>query len=134
MVINQKNKDHILEHTLKKIRGFIMKVKLTRGGVCYELKNTPFKETFIYGDNKITFHFSSQYNLDSFLKRLKKNREKINESLSNRFNIYIEFNVLSDIKLYESIEKRGFLITDSNESYLCLNTIKLSGVIKTTKN
>lgn len=111
-----------------------MEVKLTRGGVCYELEYTPFTSKVIYQDKVLTFHFSSQYNLDKFEEKVEENRDKINYSLSNRFNMFIELNELCDIKLYETIEKRGFLIVNSDDRYLCLNTIKLSGVNLTQKS
>ena len=86
-----------------------MSVKLSRGGVSFDFENTPFKKKVNYASNNyIIYCFSSQLYLRKFEERLKENREKINGSLSNRFGFEIQNDVLCDIKLYSSIEKRGF--------------------------
>ena len=104
-----------------------MSAKLTRGGVTYDLGVSPFTHTETYKNGyDLTFMFSSEFNKDRFLERMKENREKINSSLTKRFNMNIEFSVLADVKLYSTVEKRGFHIK-SNESITCLNTIELSG-------
>lgn len=107
---------------------------LTRAGVCYNLEVTPYKETINYNNELITFNFSSEYNQNNFINKLKANRDKVNNSLSKRFNLIIEVDLLADIKLYQSIEKRGFLLAKESETVNCLNTIKLDGLMMTTKN
>lgn len=109
-------------------------VKLTRGGVIYDLKLSPFKHDVKYGDEGYTYYFSSELNRKKFIARLEDHRDKVNTSLSNRFNIYLELNLIADIKLYENIEKRGFLIANTKESYECLSTIRLSGLNKINKS
>lgn len=108
---------------------------LTRAGVCYDLEKTPYKESLIYNkENVITFKFSSEYNQNNFVNKLKANREKINNSLTKRFNLSVEVDLLADIKLYQSIEKRGFLLAIESENVTCLNTIKLNGLMMTPNN
>lgn len=85
-------------------------VKLTRNGVCYDLRNTPYTHTVQYHDYKIVFHFSSELNRKRFEERILDNRQTINNSLTNRFNLTIKLNKLSDIDLYTKVEKRGFYI------------------------
>lgn len=104
-----------------------MSVKLTRGGVTYNLEASPYYYTVSYEDSTtITYMFSSDFYKKKFIDKIEENRETINLSLTKRFGIDINFSKLCDIKLYSLIEKRGFLIK-TNESIKCLNTIKLSG-------
>jgi len=104
---------------------------MTRGGVEYNLNISPYRYTT---DNGTTFVFSSNYHLDCFMKRQGENRNKINESLSNRFNYYVEFNFLADCVLYTQIEQRGFLILKDGENYPCQNIIKFGGEKAIKKN
>lgn len=111
-----------------------MEVKLSRNGIANDLKVTPFTKKIIYASNNyLIFCFSSQLYLNKFQERLVENREKINDSLSNRFGFAVENDVLCDIKLYSSIEKRGFLIKNHKEGFECLASIILDGKRATTK-
>lgn len=101
---------------------------LTRNGIAYDLKLSPYKLHLKYKESEITFIFSSQLNVDRFKDKLNENRETINNSLSKRFGFSIVNNTLCDIKLYNTIEKRGFLIDYNKERFECLNTIKLDGM------
>lgn len=103
---------------------------LTRNNVCNELKLSPFKLEL----NNITYIFSSELHLNKFKEQVESNRNKINKSLSNRFNITIKFNILSDIMLYKRIESRGFLIHHDGKYYKCLDNIKLDGENLMNKN
>lgn len=103
---------------------------MTRGGIEYNFKISPFKYTT---DNKITFVFSSKKHLKSFIERYENNRKRINDSLSNRFNFYLELNSLADCVLYAQIEQRGFLIIKDGTEYKCQNTIKFVGENPTKK-
>lgn len=103
---------------------------LTRGGVAYNLAESPFmaREFYPGSGTGLYFMFSSEWNKDRFQQRMRANREKINSSLSKRFGFTIEMNALCDIKLYISIEKRGFLvIQDNGERFECLESITLDG-------
>lgn len=112
-----------------------MNSNLTRGGVACDFKSSPYRYCLTYdrsrkitdiGDS-VTYVFSSRLYRDKFIKQYKSNRKKINESLSNRFGFSVEFNILADLKLYGSIEKRGFLIYQNGEAFECLNSIILDG-------
>lgn len=83
-------------------------MKLTKGGVCYNLNITPF--TFTTNDELYTFYFSSENHLNKFIERRKENQEIINYSLSKRFGFKIKCKIIGDIFTYSSIETRGFLI------------------------
>lgn len=106
---------------------------LTRNGIAYNLKLSPYKITVKYDQESITYKFSSQLYKDNFQNKLKDHRKTIENSLSKRFGFIIVNEKLSDLKLYSSIEKRGFLIETKEGIYECLNTIKLDGQNKIQK-
>jgi hypothetical protein len=108
--------------------------KLTRRGVAYDFNNSPFKMLISYDDDDITFVFSSQLYKDKFAARLEENRESINNSLSNRFGFNIINNKIADLRLYQNIEKRGFLIYKGLVKVQCLNDITLNGHKLTSKS
>lgn len=111
-----------------------MNVKLTRGGISNNLHETPFTKKVLYAcNNYLIFCFSSQYYLNKFNDNLEDNRNKIHTSLSKRFGYEIKNEVLCDIRLYSSIEKRGFLIKNHKEGFECLESIILDGKRATTK-
>lgn len=97
------------------------------------MKQSPFRVDMDYMTNRIVFVFSSQLYKDNFISRLDENREKINQSLSKRFNMNVKNNILADIKLYDTIEKRGFLIYLEGSIVECLDDITLNGLITTAK-
>ena len=101
---------------------------LTKDGICYNLKETPYTPAINYGDQQIIYHFSSMVYKLKFINKKKDNREKINLSLTNRFGFEIKNNLLCDLKLYSQIEKRGFLIFNAEgEMFECLKSITLDG-------
>ena len=107
---------------------------LTRNGIAYNLKLSPYEFLVNYSNGEsIKYKFSSLLYKDNFTKKIDNNRETINGSLSKRFGIDISNDILCDLKLYSSIEKRGFLIETEEGSYQCLNTIKLDGQNKILK-
>lgn len=103
--------------------------KLTRSGIAYDLSISPHKTEILYSGRVITYIFSSELYMNKFEEKIVSNRNKINESLSNRFRMDINASLIADLKLYSEIEKRGFLIKTEKESHLCLNTIKLDGLM-----
>ena len=104
-------------------------VKLSRGGVCYNLAETPFLYEIEYDDHVLIYHFSSELYKNKFIESLENERSLITESLSNRFGFKVMNDLLSDIRLYQKIEKRGFLINADGRVLTCLNDIILDGKI-----
>lgn len=103
-------------------------IQLTRNGVAYDFKASPYKHKVTYNtDDSLEFIFSSNLNMTKFIDKMEKNRKEINESLSKRFGFNIFNDKLSDIKLYVKIEKRGFLINKDKESIEWLSNIILDG-------
>lgn len=107
---------------------------LTRNGITYNLKLSPYEHIIKYSNGEtIKYKFSSVLYREKFITRLNENRETINNSLSKRFGIELNNNVLCDLKLYSCIEKRGFLVETKEGNYECLNIIKLDGQNKIQK-
>lgn len=102
-------------------------MSLTRSNIAYDLKVSPHETNITYPDEVITFIFSSDLYRQKFTEKLLENRKKINESLSNRFGFTIKNDKLCDLKLYCTIEKRGFLIYQNQRGIECLNNITLDG-------
>lgn len=100
---------------------------LTRSNIAYDLNISPHSADVQYPDCIITYVFSSALYARKFNDKLQENRRKINGSLSNRFGFTIENNVLADLKLYTTIEKRGFLIYKGQDKAECLSHITLDG-------
>lgn len=109
-------------------------MNLTRRGICYNLKKSPYTHTVKYEDVEVVFAFSSEIYIPKFEERQQVNRDKINTSLGNRFGIVYQNDLLSDITLYSKIESRGFYLTINGEEFECLNSLKLNGVKKIQKN
>lgn len=110
---------------------------LTFRGIAYDFNISPYNLEIDYFNNRIditkvernsiTYIFSSEYYRKKFAERLQENRIKISESLSKRFGYKIKCDLLADLKLYTSIEKRGFLILVNGEKVDCLENIILDG-------
>ena len=95
---------------------------MTKNGIEMNLQISPYKVI----KNGIEFHFSSKLYKKKFLDKLESYQEYVNDSLSNRFGVSVDFGILASIVLYSNIEKRGFLITYDGVGYKWLNQVKLS--------
>lgn len=107
---------------------------LTRSNVAYNLHISPHREVIPYGETHVEYVFSSDLYRRKFLEKQKANREEINRSLSNRFGFQIENGILADLRLYSTIEKRGFLLYRNGVEVVCPEEIKLDGVKMILKN
>lgn len=101
--------------------------RLTRSNIAYDLNISPHEINVTYPDEVITYVFSSDLYRLKFSNKLSEHRETIKESLSNRFGFTVVNDKLADLKLYTTIEKRGFLIYKGQVKVECLNDITLSG-------
>ena len=102
--------------------------QLTRANIAYNLNVSPFKISMQYDSFNMDYVFSSELYKRKFIERQKENREKINQSLSNRFGFAVDVPILADLKLYTTIEKRGFLIFKDGEKIECLEYLTLDGM------
>jgi hypothetical protein len=107
---------------------------LTRSKVAYNLGISPHRFETKYGNDDVTYVFSSDLYKRKFIERLVENRQSINSSLTNRFGYECVINELCDLKLYSSIEKRGFLVIVNNEEIICQENITLGGQIVITRS
>ena len=107
---------------------------LTRSNIAYNLEESPHRLEVPYDFGVITYVFSSELYRRNFYDRFLENREKISESLSRRFGFQVNNDVLSDIRLYGSIEKRGFLLIKGEERILWQEDIVLDGGTLTKKS
>ena len=100
---------------------------LTRNNVAYNLNESPHRLEVPYEQQSLIYVFSSEFYKTNFYNRFLDHREKISESLSKRFGFHVENDLLSDLKLYTSIEKRGFLVIKGEDKIVCQENITLDG-------
>lgn len=104
---------------------------LTRNGICYDLKESPYYINL----RDYTMYFSSKFNRDRFLRDEKKERDRLNESMSKRFGFDVNMDNIAFIRLYTKIEKRGFYIKTKNGSEVtCQESLKFAGLRVKKKN
>lgn len=102
-------------------------MKLTRSNVAHDLHYSPHRHTIEYDGEVVDYVFSSLFNMQRFIERVAENREVISTSLTKRFGFTIVNDVLSDLRLYTSIEKRGFLVENNKDVFECPDIITLDG-------
>jgi len=101
---------------------------LTRSAVAYDLNISPHRESVPYDDGTtVVYVFSSALYRRNFYARFLDNRETISASLSKRFGFEVNNDLLADLKLYTTIEKRGFLIFKNEVKIECRENIILDG-------
>lgn len=83
----------------------------TRNGIYYDLKQS----TYHYTIDGVMYVFSSFRHRQKFKEKLEDHREQINASLSKRFGISVNVDLLADIVLYRKVETRGFLIVKEGQ-------------------
>ena len=100
---------------------------LTRNGIAYNLKESPYRLEVPYKGYSLLYVFSAERYKKKFYDEFIENREKISESLSKRFGFQVHNDLLSDLRLYVAIEKRGFLVMKDEVKIECLENITLDG-------
>jgi len=106
---------------------------LTRAKIAYNLHKTPYKLELEYEGQKVTYHFSSELYRIKFNSRCGEHRRMITESLSKRFGFTVKSDLIADLRLYATIEKRGYLISIDGEYTECQNDIILDGMTMTLR-
>lgn len=107
---------------------------LTKSKIAYDLTISPHEAVIDYNSGEsLKFVFSSNLYRTKFLERLEDNRNTINNAISKRYGFNIIANIIADIKLYSSIEKRGFLIYKGLVKIECQEDIILDGGKMITK-
>lgn len=106
---------------------------LTRSKVAYNLNISPHRINMVYDNQEITYVFSSDLYKRKFFEKIEDNRRYYTDSLINRFGFNISLDLLCDLKLYTSIEKRGFLLIVDGDKIECQNNITFAGGRMTVK-
>ena len=99
--------------------------QLTRSNIAYDLSISPHRHTVIYGEHSLEFVFSSELYKEKFKEKQLINREQINISLTKRFGVEVNYSILADLRLYTTIEKRGFLLVKNGVEVECPDKIRL---------
>lgn len=108
---------------------------LTRSKIAYDLSISPHRAVINYGENSsLAFVFSSNLYKTKFLEKVEENREQISNSLTKRFGVQVNYPILADIRLYTTIEKRGFLLFKNGVEVKCPQQVILDGEIVTLKS
>lgn len=108
---------------------------LTRKGVCYDLKNSPYTIISYVGNSRVVFFFSSELHRKKFTERKDKKHIELEDILFKKFGVRMTVDYLfTYILLYAEIETRGFFITANGVEYLCLNEIILTCPLTMKKN
>jgi hypothetical protein len=108
--------------------------QLTRSNIAYDLSISPHRLTVPYGESSLTYVFSSDLYRRKFIEKHNDNREHISNSLTKRFGFTVRQPILADIKLYTTIEKRGFLLVKNGVEVQCPDEIILDGERVTLRN
>ena len=101
--------------------------QLTRSNIAYDLSISPHRLTVNYGEHSLEYVFSSDLYRRKFLEKQDAHREQLCVSLTKRFGVEVRTPLLSDVKLYTTIEKRGFLLRKDGVEVKCLDKVRLDG-------
>jgi len=94
---------------------------MTKDGIEYDFTKTPYIVTIGYGTLILAYRFSSLLYLNKFSKQHEENIVKDNKS-----NFYADLTLITDIKAYNKIEKRGFYILKNEEqTFYNIESIKI---------
>lgn len=108
--------------------------QLTRSKIAYDLSISPHRLNVDYAETHLIFVFSSALYREKFIEKQNGNREQVNKSLSKRFGVKVEFPLLADLRLYTTIEKRGFLLIENGVEVECVDSLILNGEKVILKN
>lgn len=100
---------------------------LTRSNIAYDLSISPHREAISYGDGSLVYVFSSDLYRKKFLEKQADHRAQIAKSLTNRFGFKVQVPLVADLKLYSTIEKRGFLLVANGVEVKCQEDLQLDG-------
>lgn len=83
---------------------------MTRRGVYYDLKESPYVFPIFENNHNALFVFSSKNNLERFSNRQEDYLSLETNKLKSFYKTNFQGDIFLLIRLYKSIEKRGFLI------------------------
>lgn len=98
---------------------------LTKHGVCYDLSESPF----VCSTAHFEYRFSSANHMRKFADNVQQRKDWLNDSLSRRFHVSIEVDILAELQLYMQTETRGFHVTDERgRTWRSAENMLLSGL------
>lgn len=97
---------------------------LTKNGICYDLENSPF----ICATPFFEYRFSSGTHLRKFKDNVDSRKSWLNDSMSRRFHIDVDMEILAELQLYMQVETRGFYVSDGENVWRNAENIRLSGL------
>lgn len=98
-----------------------MTYELSRGGVCYDLAETPF--TFEW--RGYDFHFSSAPHRSKFIETVNQKCEWLGDSFRRRFKFHVNAEWLAVFNLYRQVETRGFYVVgEGGEVYRSVEAVR----------
>lgn len=106
---------------------------LTARGVCHDLRESPYTFTRLKNGQEVIYYFSSKSHLEKFKNREQKHNVDFSGFVNRKYKAIFDILLFSDLFLYRKIESRGFYIKINNKGVTCLNSIILSGVLKTNQ-
>ena len=99
---------------------------LTRYGVCYDLRKSPFVASY----GRMDLHFSTRAHMERFMDGVTSRVHWLNDSLSRRFRVPVRADELAVIQLYQMIENRGFLVLVDGEGFSCPDDLEFRGLLR----
>lgn len=97
---------------------------LTKNGICYDLDESPF----VCSTPFLEYRFSSGKHLEKFRENAEKRKAWLNDSMSRRFHIDVDIEILAELQLYMQVETRGFYVSDGEKVWRNAENIRLSGL------
>lgn len=97
---------------------------LTKNGICYDLENSPF----ICATPFFEYRFSSGTHLRKFKDNVDSRKSWLNDSMSRRFHIDVDMEILAELQLYMQVETRGFYVSGGEKVWRNAENIRLSGL------
>lgn len=81
----------------------------TKSPVCNDLRKTQWQAMY----KCFCFNFSTMKHRDKFLEQIENKVQWMNDSMSRRFHVPCDFELLAMVQLYMQIEGRGFMFFDT---------------------
>lgn len=97
---------------------------ISRDGVCYDLRNSPYKYVFC----GYVFCFSTPYHKRSFADKLAVKIDWLKDSMQRRFRFYQDVTMQAAFHWYRQVETRGFCVfSPEGECFTCPENIEFLG-------
>lgn len=102
---------------------------ISRYGVCYDLKSSPFT----CESCNFVFFFSTRAHMERFERERQAEADWLCDSLGRRFKVRVRADRLAVLNLYRKVETRGFYVIDrlaSNRAFDTLDQLCVDCVVR----